>query len=100
MVASRCSDRDAAVIPADGLTFGERFKSYGESFIHPESVIGPTPGAGIGQWRDTPHEWGQGGDGYGLRFASGYGRSVTARMIAFGVAAVECEDEHPPPHPS
>jgi len=84
---------DAAVIPADGFTFGERFKIYGESFIHPQSVIGPALGAGIGQWRDTPHEWGQGGDGYGLRFASGYGRSVIARTISFGVAAADREDD-------
>jgi hypothetical protein len=84
---------DVPVVPAGGLTFGERFKIYWESFIHPQSVIGPALSAGIGQWQDTPHEWGQGGDGYGLRFASGYGRSVIARTIAFGVAAADREDD-------
>src|SRR6516225_5675680 len=42
--------------------------------------------------RDTPPEWGQGADAYGIRFASGFGRSVISRTIAFGVAAVDRED--------
>ena len=42
--------------------------------------------------RDTPPEWGQGADAYGIRFASGFGRSVISRTIAFGVAAVDNED--------
>lgn len=83
---------DAPVIPAQPLTFGERVKIYERSFIHPENLIGPALGAGIGQWRDTPPEWGQGADAYGIRFASGFGRSVISRTIAFGVAAVDRED--------
>src|SRR5262249_3970349 len=76
---------DAPVIPTQSLTFGERLKIYERSFIRPESLIGPALGAGIGQWRDTPPEWGQGADAYGVRFASGFGRSVISRTIEFGV---------------
>ena len=83
---------DAPVIPAQPLTFGERVKIYELSYIHPENLIGPSLGAGVGQWRDTPPEWGQGADAYGIRFASGFGRSVISRTIAFGVAAVDNED--------
>jgi hypothetical protein len=83
---------DAQVIPAQPLTFDERIKIYERSFIHPESWIGPALGAGIGQWRDTPPEWGQGGDAYAIRFASGFGRSVISRTIALGVATVDRED--------
>ena len=83
---------DAPVIPAQPLTFGERIKIYERSYIHPENLIGPALGAGVGQWRDTPPEWGQGADAYGIRFASGFGRSVISRTIAFGVAAVDRED--------
>jgi hypothetical protein len=82
----------APVISAQSLTFGERVKIYEHSFIEPESVIGPALGAGIGQWRDTPPEWGQGAEAYGKRFASGFGRSVISRTIAFGVAAADRED--------
>jgi hypothetical protein len=83
---------DAPVIPAQPLTFGERLKIYGRSFIQPESVIGPALGAGIGQWRDTPPEWGQGAGAYGTRFASGFGRSVISRTIALGVSTADHED--------
>jgi hypothetical protein len=83
---------DAPVIPARPLTFSERLKIYERSFIQPEGLIGPALGAGIGQWRDTPPEWGQGAGAYGTRFASGFGRSVISRTIAFGVAAADRED--------
>ena len=83
---------DAPVIPAQPLTFGERLKIYERSFIRPESVIGPALGAGIGQWRDTPPEWGQGADAYGVRFASGFGRSIISRTIEFGFASADHED--------
>jgi hypothetical protein len=83
---------DAPVIPAQPLTFGERLKIYERSFIRPDSLIGPALGAGIGQWRDTPPEWGQGADAYGVRFASGFGRSVISRTIEFGFAATDHED--------
>lgn len=83
---------DAPVIPAQPLTFGERVKIYERSFLMPESIIGPALGAGVGQWRDTPPEWGQGAGAYGTRFASGFGRSVISRTIAFGVAAADRED--------
>jgi hypothetical protein len=82
----------APVISAQPLTFSERVKIYEHSFIEPESVIGPALGAGIGQWRDTPPEWGQGAGAYGKRFASGFGRSVISRTIAFGVATADRED--------
>jgi hypothetical protein len=83
---------DAPVIPAQPLTFGERLKIYERSFIRPDSLIGPAFGAGIGQWRDTPREWGQGADAYGVRFASGLGRSIISRTIEFGFAATDHED--------
>jgi len=83
---------DAPVIPARPLTFSERLKIYERSFIQPEGLIGPALGAGIGQWRDTPPEWGQGADAYGKRFASGFGRSVISRTIALGVATADHED--------
>jgi hypothetical protein len=84
--------RSNAVSTPEGLTFGERLRIYERSFINPESLIGPAMGAGIGQWRNTPSEWGQGAEGFGRRFASGYGRSVIGRTIGFGVATVDHED--------
>jgi hypothetical protein len=74
------------------LTFHERLKIYAQSFTAPENFIGPALGAGIGQWRDSPAEWGQGADGFAKRYASGFGRSVIARTISFGLAAADGED--------
>jgi hypothetical protein len=74
------------------LTFRDRIKIYEVSFTNPESLIGPALGAGIGQMRNTPPEWGQGAAGFAPRLGSAYGRSIIARTIAFGVAAVDRED--------
>src|ERR1700744_1221776 len=51
---------DKPVISPQPLSFSDRVKIYGRSFIQPEALIGPALGAGVGQWRDTPPEWGQG----------------------------------------
>ena len=83
---------DNAVPPAMTLTFSERVRLYEKSFTNPESLIGPVLGAGIGQARNSPEEWGGGAEGFGIRVASGVGRSVISRTIAFGVAAADGED--------
>ena len=74
------------------LTLGERFRIYRTSLLRPYTVVGPAFGAGIGQWEDEPPEWGQGGEGYARRFASGMARSVISESIRFGVAAIDGED--------
>jgi hypothetical protein len=86
------SGTTAAVTP-ESLTFSERLDIYARSFISPETYIGPALGAGIGQWEDSPHEWGEGAEGYGLRYGSGFGRSVISRTIALGVATADGEDD-------
>lgn len=77
---------------SEELTLDHRFKLYLHSLVSPAGVIGVGFGAGIGQWRNEPPEWGQGGDGYGRRFASGFGRREISESIRFGVAAVDGED--------
>ena len=74
------------------LTFADRSRIYGHALLRPYTVVGPAFGAGIGQWEDEPPEWGQGGQGYGRRLASGVGRSIISESIRFGVAAVDKED--------
>lgn len=91
-VSAPRTSSDNAVPPAMTLTFSERVRIYERSFTQPEALIGPVLGAGVGQLRNTPHEWGSGADGFGFRVASGYGRSLISRTIAFGVAAADGED--------
>jgi hypothetical protein len=74
------------------LTFGERARIYKRSLFNPEIILGPAFSAGINQARNQPSGFGQGAEGYGRRFGSGFGRDVIARTIGFGVAAVDGED--------
>ena len=79
-------------IAADRLTFHDRFHLYVGSFTKPDSLLAPAFGAVVGQARNEPPEWGQGGDALAVRFASGYGRLVVGRSIRFAVAAADGED--------
>jgi len=79
-------------VPVSSLALGDRFRIYRQAVLRPYSVVGPAFGAGIGQWEDEPPEWGQGGQGYGRRFASGISRQFISETIRFGVAAADGED--------
>jgi hypothetical protein len=48
--------------------------------------------AGIGQWRNTPHEWEQGARGFGLRYGSGFATHVTRETITFAASTLLHED--------
>jgi hypothetical protein len=74
------------------LTLNDRFRIYTHALMRPYTVVGPAMGAGIGQWENEPPEWGQGGQGYAKRFASGLSRSVISETIRFGFAAADGED--------
>jgi hypothetical protein len=82
----------SSTLDVNSLTLGERFRIYSRALTRPYTVVGPAFGAGIGQWENEPPEWGQGGEGYGRRFASGMARSVISETIRFGFAAVDGED--------
>lgn len=77
---------------SSSLTLRERFSIYSHDIISPYTVVGPALGAAIGQWDNEPPEWGQGGEGYARRLASGMGRQVIAETIRFGFAAADGED--------
>jgi len=55
-------------------------------------VIGAAIGASIGQGTNTPGEWGQGAEGFGKRFASGFGGSVARQSITFALETATHED--------
>ena len=63
----------------------ERFHRYVKSTIGPLRLGRTAVSAGIGQWRDTPHEWGQGAEGYGKRFASSLGRNAIRQTVTYGL---------------
>lgn len=77
---------------ASSLTLRDRFSIYGHEIVRPYTLVGPALGSGVGQWENEPPEWGQGGEGYARRFASGVGRHFIAETIRFAVAAADGED--------
>jgi hypothetical protein len=74
------------------LTLRDRANGYVRGMFGPMAWTSGAVSAGIGQWRDSPHEWGQGASGFGLRYGSGFGTSVTRATITFGAAALLHED--------
>jgi hypothetical protein len=74
------------------LTGGERLHNYLYSLYAPMSFFTGATSAGIGQWRDSPHEWGQGGAGYGRRFASGYAQRFVRETLMYGSSSLLRED--------
>jgi hypothetical protein len=80
---------DNAVNP---YPFSERFRDLYRSPYQASTLVVVSAGAGWGQMRNGPPGWPQGMEGYGIRFASGYGRFLAGKTIGFGVAALDHED--------
>ena len=82
----------AAAIPftagaqtTDPLTWTGKLKYHAEATYSPMAVVGFAAYAGVLQTLDTPTEWGQGGAGYGKRFASTVAWSGIHSTLAFGL---------------
>lgn len=70
----------------------DRTNGYLRGMFGPMAWTSGALSAAFGQWRDSPHEWGQGARGFGLRYGSGFGARVTRETITFGAAALLHED--------
>jgi hypothetical protein len=95
------ANRDAAEPPSAALavrsayvpmTQKERLHYYFRHMFNVESVFRTSVGAGINQAMDTPHEWGQGAEGYGRRFGSIYGEHIVQATVMYGASVVFRED--------
>jgi hypothetical protein len=74
------------------MTRDERLREYAAGLASPVSLVGAATSAGIGQWRDRPPEWKQGGRGFGLRFGSAFATHITQETLLFGVSSALHED--------
>jgi hypothetical protein len=74
------------------LTQSERARRYAKSMFSLEAIGRAAAGAGLQQWRNTPHEWDQGAEGYGRRFASSFGENVVRQTITYAVSSAIDED--------
>ena len=74
------------------LTFPERRNIYFKTMVNPISFLKAGFSAGIDQWNDKPHEWGQGAAGYGRRLLNIEGQYTIQRTVTFGISSVLHED--------
>ena len=75
------------------LSESRRFRQYVMAMIGPVPVLGEAAGAGIGQWLDSPPEWGQGWGAYGHRFWSNMAYNSIRQTITYGSAIAFHEDD-------
>jgi hypothetical protein len=74
------------------MTQGERFQHYVKSTFSVESILRSAAGAGIHQATDTPHEWGQGAEGYGRRFGDSFAQQIMRQTLVYGASDLLHED--------
>ncbi len=74
------------------LTERRRFHLYLMSTVGPVPILAEAAGAGIGQWEDSPKEWGQGWGAYGERFGSNLAYNGVRGTITYGTSILFHED--------
>jgi hypothetical protein len=74
------------------LTQAERFHTFVTRLFSAESVLRSAAGSAILQGTDTPHEWGQGAEGYGRRFANSYAQHTIRSTLMYGTSSLLHED--------
>jgi len=79
--ANQSSSKPAYVFPDNH----ERFRRYVKSTVGPVRLGWSAASAGIGQWRDSPEEWGQGARGYGKRYASSLGSNAIHQTVTYAL---------------
>lgn len=74
------------------MTAHQRLKRYLKDTVDPIAFLRSGASAGFGQWRDRPKEWGEGGEGFGKRFASSYAEHITYTTLVYGLSSLLHED--------
>lgn len=71
---------------------GSTRSTYIRNTFSAKSALAAAAGAGFNQARNVPHEWGQGGAGYGRRFASSFGTHIVNNSIRYAVGGMRHEE--------
>jgi hypothetical protein len=74
------------------LSVDDKFHYEVKRAVGPMALLGDAAYAGLLQAADTPAEWGQGGSGYGKRFASTVACSGVHSALVFGLDSTLHED--------
>ncbi|MGH9621865.1 MAG: hypothetical protein ACRD45_19430 [Bryobacteraceae bacterium] len=84
--------RLADTVSAPPLKMAGKFKyAIADAFGLP-GFGGAAVSAALGQWEDSPQEWGQGFSGYAKRYASGFAGTFTLQTLTFGLESALHED--------
>jgi len=83
------SNSQPAYVP---MSQEQRRHDYFRKLVSPISLVSSAASAGIGQWRDQPEPWGQGGQGYARRFGSSFGQHLVRETLIFGISSGFHED--------
>lgn len=75
------------------MTNRERWDHYAYSLVGPHAFLYPAVQAGLNQARNSPHEWGQGVEGYERRFGSAYGQHLIGSTVSNAIAFRLHEDD-------
>jgi hypothetical protein len=77
------------------LTQKKRAEAYAKGLFSPFLFFTAGSSAGITQWQDVPHSWGQGGEGYGRRFGNYFAKqSITRTLRWWGEAALHEDNRY------
>lgn len=79
-------------VSAEPLTTGEKFDYRVVDTFGARGYLSAAFGAAVGQADGTPGEWGGGVKGYSLRYASGFGGTLTRQSMAFVMDTAFHED--------
>lgn len=68
------------------MTRSERAAQYVHALFGSEAFVLSAAHAGVAQLRNSPHEWGQGAEGFGRRYGNAYAKRIIAQTIENGLA--------------
>lgn len=74
------------------MTRSARLNEFLKRTSSPLSLVSSAASAGWGQMRDRPEEWGQGGAGFGRRYASAFATHVVRETLMYGLSSALHED--------
>jgi hypothetical protein len=81
-----------ATLTATPFSMGEKFDYRVVQSFGLRGFGGAALGAGVAQWADVPHEWGQGFSGYATRYGSAFGTNLSRQSMAFVLESTFHED--------
>ncbi len=79
-------------VSASPLTPADKFDYRVIQSFGLKGFLGSGLSAAIGQWHDSPGRWGQGAEGYGLRYGSSFGTNISRQSFAWALESALHED--------